>query len=115
MVVQLSREKPERIRVTGEDRKKDLGLDVQLASRVADAFGFDAHAIEQRQVKIGEWSFAFGFEESARLQGAVAVTREDDWEVFVVVAIAIANACTVDDHRVIEQGAVAIFGVLEVL
>jgi hypothetical protein len=46
LVVQLSREKPERIRVTGEDRKKDLGLDVQLASRVADALGFDAHAIE---------------------------------------------------------------------
>jgi hypothetical protein len=101
--------------LTVAEKKKDQELDIQFTRGVADAFGFDAHAIEQRQVKIGEWSFAFGFEVSARLQGAIAVAGEDDRQVFVVMAVAIANACTIDDHRVIEQGAIAIFGVLEIL
>src|SRR6185312_15872793 len=66
-------------------------LDVfQLPGAVADALSFDTHAVEHGEVEIGHRRFLVELDVPSRCEGPAAATREQDWQVVVVVAVAVA-------------------------
>ena len=90
-----------------------LGL-VQGALGVAEAFGIDAELVEHADVEVGHGG---GFAEvvvASRLEGAAAISGEDDGNVAVAVTVGVRDGAAVDNHGIVKEAlAVDIFGVLE--
>ena len=79
---------------------------VQLAGGVADGLRRNPDAIQHREEEVGHRGAVFVLDVPPCLHGAAALARDQDREVVVVVAIRIGDTATVDEHRVVEEGAV---------
>src|SRR5262245_43911206 len=81
----------------------DLGKMFDLARAVADLFGTRAHAIEQRQVKVRHGLVRLVDDVASGFQSAVATTGQQNGQILVIMAVAVTDAATVNDHRMVEQ------------
>src|SRR5687768_7567271 len=75
---------------------------------VAERFAAGADLVEDRQVQVGQRGWLAQLEVLAALVGAVAAADQDRRQRMAVVAIAVRHVRTVEEHRVVEQRAVAI-------
>ena len=63
------------------------GNDGEPTGAVAEAFLFDAHAVEQGEVEVAHGGFARETDVTALCEGAAAAACEDNGEVIVIVAV----------------------------
>ena len=79
----------------------------EAARAVAKAVFADAELIQHGEVEVGHRGFEVVAEVASGLKGAAGFAGEEDGEVFVVVAVAIADSGAVEDHAVIQKAAVS--------
>ncbi len=86
-----------------------------LASTIAKLFCRDTHLIEQRQEEVCHWRFVIVNDVPSRFQLAVATTQNNHWQVFVTMAVSVAETAAVDNHAMIEKRAIAFLNRLQLL
>ena len=69
--------------------------------------------VEQGEIEVVERRLGFEFEVPVGLDGAAAVAGEEDGQIVVIVAVAVADAAAVDEHRAIEERRFALADRLE--
>ena len=79
-----------------------------LSSAVNERIQMNANAIEQREVKVGQWRSLFVPNVPAAFQTSSGATGDQDWKVVVVVKAGITHAAAIHVDRVIEKRAVTI-------
>ena len=88
----------------------------EATGAVSDGFGVDAHAVQEGEEQIVEGRILRESEVLALLfKRSRAAARQQDRQVIVVMAVAVADACAVDDHGVVEQGAVGFVDAVQLL
>ena len=75
----------------------------QLTRAVAERVLMYAHAIEHRQIEIGQGRILGELQMAAGFQAAAAFSRQQNRQLVVVVAIAVADGRAVQNHRIVEQ------------
>src|SRR5262245_8289808 len=81
----------------------------QLPCTIADALGFYVHALEHGEVEIGHRGFFVEIDVPAGRERAATMTREQNWQVAMIVAVAIAYGGAINNHAVVEERALAFF------
>src|SRR6266704_2733591 len=76
---------------------------LQFPRAVADALGRNTHAFEHREIQVRHRRLAIVTNMAAGPQPAAATPREQDRQVVMVVAIAVADGAAVHDHAIVEQ------------
>ena len=79
----------------------------QASCAVAKAVFMDAELIQHGEVKVGHRGFKVVAKVTAGLKGAAGSAGEEDGEVFVVVAVAVADSGAVEDHAVVQKATVS--------
>src|SRR5437879_1811574 len=82
---------------------------IQAAGGIAKGFGADAHAVQHGHEEVVHRRVVRILNVAAGLDGARALACEEDRQVIVVVAVAVAQARAVDDHGVVQHRAVVLF------
>src|SRR4051812_7604831 len=82
----------------------------ELAGAVSDRVGMDARSIQQSHIQVGYGCLAGIGDVAPRLYGPAASSRDQDREVFVGMAVAVADTAAVDNQGVIEERSVAVRG-----
>ena len=76
---------------------------IEFSGAVAEAFFFDADALEQREEEVRHWNLSFVLDVSAGVEQTTASAGQDHRQILVAVAVGVAQRAAVDDHRVVEQ------------
>ena len=79
----------------------------QAARAVAKAVFMDAELIQHGKVEVGHRGFEVVAKVTAGLEGAAGFAGEEDGEVFVVVAVAVADSGAVKNHAVVQKAAIS--------
>src|SRR4051812_43920096 len=88
--------------------KSPLSLKTRKPSgRIAEVFDFNTHAVHQAQVQITERCLLAENNSAAGLQGSAAASNEKCGQVFMDMPVSIIEARAVNDHRIVEDAAVA--------
>src|SRR5262245_7190952 len=85
----------------------------QPAGAVAEGINADAGSIQHRQVEIHQRRLTAEAQVLARVEGTAALAGEQDWQLVVVVAVAVTVARAVDDHAAVQKRAVPLLDRLQ--
>lgn len=80
---------------------------LENAGAIAKARGGDAHSIHHGEIEVVERGVLGIADVSPGLEGGSPCPGKEDGKVIVVVAVAIANAASVEDHALVEECALA--------
>src|SRR5579883_2634865 len=78
----------------------------EVARRIAERFGFHAHALHQAEMKIAERRLAAVDDAPARVQAPAAPADDHRGQVRGDMPVAVVEAGAVDNHHVVKQPAV---------
>src|SRR5579884_1381510 len=92
----------------GQGTRGRLEQLLQTACAVADGLGMNAHTVEQGEEQVRHRGSVRVVQMTPRFDRARALAGQQDRQVVMVVAVAIADARAVDDHRIIEQRTLAL-------
>src|SRR5579883_3422890 len=81
----------------------------QSSGAVAVSIDCNAHAVEHREVQVVE-RLLIVFQVPAGLDRAAAPAGQEDGQVVVVVAVAVADPAAVNDHDMVQQGSAGLAG-----
>jgi len=86
-----------------------------MAGAVAKRIEIHIHPIEQRKPEVVERRFVVVTNVAARLQRSSTLAGDENWQVVVVVGIAVGVAAAVGNHAMIEQRSVSFFDALHLV
>src|SRR3954453_9867332 len=72
---------------------------------VAEGGDLHIHSLEQRDIKIGQWRFPREANMPTTGDGAAAAACQKNRKVIMGMGVAVADAASVSDHAVVQQGA----------